>query len=128
MEITNQWYYRPDYMAIMSDCANTQIGLVGEQPGPQRRGGGVRNPVLIRAPRSPRPALVRQPPIQPAGTALREPQTDAADYWLHRAVELPHTVASASQLLVFSVDRHHLLTPSQQCSLLIVKILRLGQG
>ena len=27
MEITNQWYYRPDYMAIMSDCANTQIGV-----------------------------------------------------------------------------------------------------
>jgi len=27
MEITNQWYCRPDYMAIMSDCANTQIGV-----------------------------------------------------------------------------------------------------
>ena len=27
VEIMNQWYYRPDYMAIMSDCANTQIGV-----------------------------------------------------------------------------------------------------
>jgi hypothetical protein len=27
VEIINQWYYRPDYMAIMSNCANTQIGV-----------------------------------------------------------------------------------------------------
>lgn len=27
VEIINQWYYRPDYMAIMSDCANTQMGV-----------------------------------------------------------------------------------------------------
>ena len=27
VEILNQWYYRPDYMAIMSDCANTQMGV-----------------------------------------------------------------------------------------------------
>jgi len=27
IEITNQWYYRPDYMAIMSNCANTQMGV-----------------------------------------------------------------------------------------------------
>jgi uncharacterized protein YkwD len=26
-EIMNQWYYRPDYMAIMSNCANSQIGV-----------------------------------------------------------------------------------------------------
>ena len=26
VEIMNQWYYRPDYMAIMANCANTQIG------------------------------------------------------------------------------------------------------
>ncbi|WP_231750793.1 CAP domain-containing protein [Mycobacterium sp. NAZ190054] len=30
IEILNQWYYRPDYMAIMSDCANTQIGVWSE--------------------------------------------------------------------------------------------------
>ena len=30
VEIMNQWYYRPDYMAIMSDCANTQIGVWSE--------------------------------------------------------------------------------------------------
>jgi uncharacterized protein YkwD len=27
IEILNQWYYRPDYMAIMSNCANSQIGV-----------------------------------------------------------------------------------------------------
>lgn len=30
IEILNQWYYRPDYMAIMSDCANSQIGVWSE--------------------------------------------------------------------------------------------------
>ncbi|SKG72339.1 Conserved protein of uncharacterised function, possible outer membrane protein [Mycobacteroides abscessus subsp. bolletii] len=30
IEIMNQWYYRPDYMAIMADCANTQIGVWSE--------------------------------------------------------------------------------------------------
>jgi uncharacterized protein YkwD len=27
LEIMNNWYYRPDYMAIMSNCAVTQIGV-----------------------------------------------------------------------------------------------------
>jgi uncharacterized protein YkwD len=27
VEIMNNWYYRPDYMDIMSNCANTQIGV-----------------------------------------------------------------------------------------------------
>ena len=27
IEILNQWYYRPDYLAIMSNCGNTQIGV-----------------------------------------------------------------------------------------------------
>ncbi len=30
IEIMNQWYYRPDYMAIMSDCGNSQIGVWSE--------------------------------------------------------------------------------------------------
>jgi uncharacterized protein YkwD len=30
VEIMNQWYYRPDYMAIMSNCANTQMGVWSE--------------------------------------------------------------------------------------------------
>ncbi|MDY6998387.1 MAG: CAP domain-containing protein [Actinomycetota bacterium] len=30
IEILNQWYYNPHYMAIMSDCANTQIGVWSE--------------------------------------------------------------------------------------------------
>jgi uncharacterized protein YkwD len=27
VEVINQWYYRPDYMAIMSNCANSQMGV-----------------------------------------------------------------------------------------------------
>jgi hypothetical protein len=30
IEIMNQWYYNPAYMAIMSDCANTAIGVWSE--------------------------------------------------------------------------------------------------
>jgi uncharacterized protein YkwD len=27
IEILKQWYFRPDYMAIMSDCANVEMGV-----------------------------------------------------------------------------------------------------
>jgi hypothetical protein len=30
IDILNQWYYRPEYMAIMSNCANSQIGVWSE--------------------------------------------------------------------------------------------------
>jgi uncharacterized protein YkwD len=30
VDVINQWYYRPDYMAIMSNCANAQIGVWSE--------------------------------------------------------------------------------------------------
>ncbi|MHA7662718.1 CAP domain-containing protein [Mycolicibacterium sp. HS_4_1] len=30
LDIINQWFYRPDYLAIMSDCAHTQIGVWSE--------------------------------------------------------------------------------------------------
>ncbi len=30
VELINQWYYDPAYMAIMSDCANTEIGVWSE--------------------------------------------------------------------------------------------------
>jgi hypothetical protein len=30
VEIMNQWYYDPDYYAIMTNCANTQIGVWSE--------------------------------------------------------------------------------------------------
>jgi uncharacterized protein YkwD len=30
VELMNQWYYNPAYMAIMSNCANTQIGVWSE--------------------------------------------------------------------------------------------------
>jgi hypothetical protein len=40
VEVINQWYYRPDYMAIMSQLADRCV--VGEQPGPQCGGGRIR--------------------------------------------------------------------------------------
>ena len=30
IEIMNDWYYRPEYMAVMSNCANVQIGVWSE--------------------------------------------------------------------------------------------------
>lgn len=30
LELINQWYYRPDYKAIMADCANIDIGVWSE--------------------------------------------------------------------------------------------------
>src|SRR5207248_6250006 len=30
IELINQWYYNPAYFAIMSDCANTEIGVRSE--------------------------------------------------------------------------------------------------
>ena len=30
IELINQWYYNPDYHAIMADCANTAIGVWSE--------------------------------------------------------------------------------------------------
>jgi uncharacterized protein YkwD len=30
LELMNQWYYNPDYMAIMRDCANTAMGVWSE--------------------------------------------------------------------------------------------------
>lgn len=29
-ELINQWYYNPDYMAIIQNCANTEIGVWSE--------------------------------------------------------------------------------------------------
>ncbi len=30
VELINQWYYRPDYYAIMADCSNVDIGVWSE--------------------------------------------------------------------------------------------------
>ena len=30
IELINQWYYNPAYLAIMQDCANTEIGVWSE--------------------------------------------------------------------------------------------------
>ena len=36
VEILNQWWYRPDYHAIMHDCANVDIGVWSENLVPDR--------------------------------------------------------------------------------------------
>src|ERR1700742_1777916 len=36
LELVNRWYYDPDDMAIIPDCANSPRG-VGQQRGPHRR-------------------------------------------------------------------------------------------
>ncbi|HXO52554.1 MAG TPA: CAP domain-containing protein, partial [Mycobacterium sp.] len=30
IELINQWYYNPAYLAIMQNCANTEIGVWSE--------------------------------------------------------------------------------------------------
>jgi hypothetical protein len=36
VEIMNQWFYRPEYHAIMSDCSNIDIGVWSENLVPDR--------------------------------------------------------------------------------------------
>ena len=44
VELINQWYYRPDYYAIMADCSNVDIGVWSESllPDRTRCGRGLR--------------------------------------------------------------------------------------
>jgi hypothetical protein len=30
LDLLNRWYYNPDYLAIMQNCANTEIGVWSE--------------------------------------------------------------------------------------------------
>ena len=30
IELINQWYHRPDYLAIMSNCAHSEMGVWSE--------------------------------------------------------------------------------------------------
>jgi hypothetical protein len=36
LDVMGNWFYRPDYYAIMSNCANTQIGVWSENAGIDR--------------------------------------------------------------------------------------------
>jgi uncharacterized protein YkwD len=58
IELINQWYYNPAYFAIMSNCANTQIGVWSEN-SPDRT-------VVV---------AVYGQPDRPPQTPPREPQT-----------------------------------------------------
>jgi len=82
VELMNQWYYNPAYFAIMSDCANTQVGVWSENsPGrtvvvavygqPERP-----NPAPAKGPQTgPPPVVAMQEnvPIDPS------PDYDASD-------------------------------------------------
>ena len=47
-DLLNRWYYNPAYKAIMSNCANSQMGVWSENsPGSHRRGGRVRAAAAI---------------------------------------------------------------------------------
>ncbi|WP_373235029.1 CAP domain-containing protein [Mycobacterium marinum] len=82
VELLNQWYYNPAYFAIMSDCANTEIGVWSEN-SPDRTVvvamyGQLDRPVAtppVTAPTEPPPpvALPENVPIDPS------PDYDASD-------------------------------------------------
>jgi hypothetical protein len=83
LDLLNQWYYNPAYIAIMSNCANTQIGVwsensldrtvvvavYGQPPGPTDATQSVSAPGV--PPRAPMPA--ENVPVDPA------PDYDASD-------------------------------------------------
>ena len=82
IEVLNQWYYNPAYFAIMSNCANTQIGVWSES-SPDRtvvvavygQPGGP-SPIPPKSPQTgPPPAVALQEnvPIDPS------PDYDASD-------------------------------------------------
>ena len=100
IELINQWYYEPDYFAIMSNCANSQIGVWSEN-SPDRS-------VVV--------AVYGQPEVAPAGPARppsvvalqenvpldRHPDYDASDEveyaldwfpWILRGVYPPPGIA-----------------------------------
>lgn len=49
LDVLNQWYYDPPTYAIMANCANTVMGVVGEQLGPLGRRRGVRTAGRVEA-------------------------------------------------------------------------------
>lgn len=73
IELINQWYYNPAYFAIMSNCANSQIGVWSES-SPDR------TVVVAVYGQSDRPAAT--PPKPPSVVALQEnvPLDHSPDY------------------------------------------------
>ncbi len=67
VEILNQWVFRPDYMAILSDCSNIDIGVWSENLVPDRSvvvavlGKGDSAPPATAPPRQ----FGQRPPNQP---------------------------------------------------------------
>jgi hypothetical protein len=92
IEVLNQWYYNPAYFAIMSNCANTQIGVWSES--------SVDRTVVVAVygqPQRPGPMPPKPPPSGPAPpAALAEnvpldpsPDYDASDEIEHGLNWLP---------------------------------------
>lgn len=79
VEVMNQWYYNPGYFAIMSDCANSQIGVWSENARD-------RAVVVAVYGQSDRPAAAPARAVPPPAVALQEnvpldpsPDYDASD-------------------------------------------------
>jgi uncharacterized protein YkwD len=83
MEVINRWYYNPGYYAIMSNCANTQIGVWSEN-SPDRTVlvalyGQSQRPQVTPA-QSPNAAVLASPPTGLPDVPLDpSPDYDASD-------------------------------------------------
>lgn len=90
VELINQWYYKPNYFAVMSDCANTQIGVWSEN-SPDRT-------VVV---------AVYGQPQQPTGTAghgaQASPLTSLGDRSQNTPID-PSPDYDASDEIEFGVD------------------------
>ncbi|MCV6973925.1 CAP domain-containing protein [Mycobacterium bourgelatii] len=99
IEVLNQWYYNPAYMAIMSNCANNQIGVWSEN--------SVDRTVVVAVygqsdrPPEPRPGTSGPPPVValqdnvPIDPSPHYDATDEVEYavdwfpWILRGVYPP---------------------------------------
>lgn len=84
VEILNQWYYQPGYFAIMSNCANSQIGVWSENSPDRTVVVGVYGQPDGAAPAPPNttkpPAVVALPENVPLDPSPDYDATDEVEY------------------------------------------------
>lgn len=81
IDILNQWYYNPTYHAIMSDCANTAIGVWSEN-SPDR------SVVVAVYGRVPRTAVDNRRETTPVDRAPNTPLDPSPDYDASDEIEM----------------------------------------
>lgn len=81
IDILNQWYYNPAYHAIMSDCANTAIGVWSEN-SPDR------SVVVAVYGRAPRAAVDNRRETTPVDRAPNTPLDPSPDYDASDEIEM----------------------------------------